>query len=203
MAVMKSRCPSAKVTPENRTLVALNVTELALESFPKYFSRSYVQSWSKPFLCVERKKWTSAPGMSTSHCSAVSISFCLATARIFESFLHGQMSFWFLWVRRKPQKSRRNKEPQHLLFSKTEHYEIPEATLHPQSHLDPNLPLPTRHPEKASCQPPSRTSETGFQRCLETWMPWRSWPWPLSRLNLACCVGDQPLVCAQSQGFCF
>lgn len=109
-----------------------------------------------------------------------------------ESFISSKMSSWYLWVRKKSQKAEDiKKNPDIYLFGKLIIFKTLKRprTLKAMYSSEPSLRLPTRHPKKAYCQPSSRALDR-FQRCLDTWMPLRSWPWVPSRLNLAWWVAD-------------
>lgn len=96
----------------------------------------------------------------------------------FGSFLSSKMSSWYLWISKKSLKAKDiKKNPNtysfgNLIISETlKQPHTPSAVY----SLEPNIHLPSRHPEKAYCQP-STVLETGFQRYLDTRTPLRSWP---------------------------
>lgn len=155
-SVMKLRDPSAKVTAENRTSVALNPTYLALESLPKYFSWSYVQSWSQLLPCVDKVDLSS-------WCEPLFIVLLCQLAFVLNLMVLKPCYCQNPWIFPSEQnellvpvgREEASKEQKKICFCENPALWNPWSYFAPSEPLDPNLPLPTRHPEKVSCQPPS------------------------------------------------
>lgn len=193
MIAAKLRYTSAKVTLGNRTSAASWFSKVILNPPPDDMFRAEIN----PSLDQTGPQFSVWALCTTLLCQLVFLSLSSQSwshAAAWEFWtLPRKMSSCYLWIRKKSQKAEDiKKKPSTYSFESFIICKTPEwpHTLRAIYSLEPNLHLPTRHPEKTYCQPSSRALETGFQRDLDTWMPLRSWPWVLSRLYLAWWVAD-------------